>query len=119
LRLTLGGDSIQLMRESRWAVKLAALVVVATLVGFCLAAIARAPMSAHGPAATDCMARLCLEATCKTTAAAVHALPVATLARIAPVELPVPSLSLSPAGEPGIPPDRPVSPLAPRSPPLA
>lgn len=119
MRLTLGGDSIGLMRESRWAVKLAALAVVAAIVGLCLTDVARAAMSAHGPATTDCMARLCLEATCKTTAVTVHALPVATLARIAPVELPVSPLSLSPAGEPGIPPDRPVSPLAPRSPPLA
>lgn len=107
------------MRESRWAVKLVALVVVAAIVGFCLADVARAAMSAHGSASTDCMTWLCREATCRTTAATVHALPVATLPRIAPVEVPVSSLPPASVGEPGIPPDRPVSPLAPRSPPLA
>lgn len=108
------------MRPARISgVKHIAAVLLAALLTICVAPALAAAMPGHMADAADCMTRLCEQGTCTTTPAAVHGFPAGMIVA-GPLGVPPMSVVvLEAAPEPGPAPDRPVSPLAPRSPPRA
>jgi hypothetical protein len=105
--------------ERRVSLACTAALLIAALAALCIAPAVAAAMPGHAGAPAECRALLCQQRGCSTPSATTLGLPAATLASPGWVGVPVAGLTLPSATEPALAPARPVSPLAPRSPPLA